>query len=120
MKNSQELIEIIKSNNLQECLFRLDCDYLIEYVYDTNGEEFETDEQVFDYLKTLGLDNFEQVYYVSNTDEMYTVIHFKDDNVYLKLVGEYDSYGQMEHDFNCGMYQVFPKEVKVVEYFKQY
>lgn len=93
---AEEIIKIIQDNQLQESLFDQDVDDvgLIE----------------------LGLPTFEQVEWVCNSDEMYCVIHFKDDNIYLKLTGEYDSYGECEHDYNNGIKEVFPKEVTITKY----
>ena len=50
---------------------------------------------------------------------MYCIVHFKDDNIYVKLKGEYDSYGNYNHDYyNDINYitEVKPKKVEVVIY----
>ena len=116
MKSAEELIKIIKENIFQKGLFNLDD--IGEYLYneETDDEGFDTNELALEYLAKFGLANLKSMEYVSNTDEMYCVIHFTDDNVYLKLTGEYDSYGQYEHDYNGEIYQVFPKEVFVTQY----
>lgn len=114
MKTAKELIKIIIKNNLQKGLFNVD--YIVEYLENLDGEYFDTSDECLDYLKSLGLDNFEQLMCVSNTDEMYSIIHFKNDDIYLKLIGEYDSYGEFDHDYERDIIQVFPKQVTITQY----
>ena len=115
MKIADELIDIIKSNYLEKVFFNLDD--ISEYLVNDDDEYiFETDDECYEYLSKLGLENFEQLEYVSNTDEMYCIIHFKNENIYLKLIGKYDSYGQYKHDYECGIKEVFPKQVLETKY----
>ena len=41
---------------------------------------------------------------------MYTIIHFIEDDIYVKLIGTYDSYGNGEHYYHDDIKQVYPKE----------
>ena len=94
MKTSSELIKIIKDNDLQHSLF--EC-----YVGSTE-DEFPTD--------------YEQVDYVCNSDEMYCVIHFVEENIYIRLEGEYDSYGGGDHWYKGAIKEVFPKQITITVY----
>lgn len=93
---AEEIIKIIQDNQLQESLFN-----------ESNSKE---------YLAELGLPSFEQLDYVCNSDEMYCIIHFKDEDIYLKFTGEYDSYGGGDHYYNDEIKQVFPKQVTITQY----
>ena len=103
----KEISEIIKKYDLFEYLFSQD-EYLLEDKFDENELNGLTEKE---FLKSLNFDNYEQVDYVCNTDEMYTVIYFKDFDIYIKLTGEYDSYGQYEHEYDDEINQVFPKQI---------
>lgn len=94
MKTSEELIQIIKENDLQCDLFNC---------YDVS--------KFVDFPK-----DYEQVDYVCNSDEMYCVIHFTEEDIYLKLTGEYDSYGQCDHDYDNGIKEVKPKQQLITVY----
>jgi hypothetical protein len=105
----EQISEIIKKYDLFQYLFNQDEDeYLLEDKFEENelngltGKEF---------LKSLNFDNYEQVDYVCNTDEMFTIIYFKDSDIYIKLTGEYDSYGQYNHEYDDEIEQVFPKQI---------
>lgn len=106
--NSQDLIFAIKTNNLEKLLFNLD--YIVEECNSLNLD-FTSEEECYQYLASLGLVSFESVDWVCNSDEMYCVIHFKSDNIYLKIIGEYDSYGANNHWYNKQIEQVFPKQI---------
>lgn len=93
---AEEIIKIIQDNQLQESLFDEDADDI--------G------------LSELGLPNYEQVEFVCNSDEMYCIIYFKDDDIYIKITGTYDSYGDGEHDYDDSVTQVFPKQVTITKY----
>ena len=94
MRTSEELIQIIKENDLHHALF----------------ECYEASETV-DFPK-----DYEQVEYICNSDEMYCVIHFKEENIYLQLDGEYDSYGGGDHWYKGNIKEVFPKQVTITVY----
>lgn len=109
MKTAQELIDIIKENNLQKDLFHTDT---------MDESEFEDEEGNYidgvthkENLKSIGIENFEYVAGREDTSEFWAVIHFKNENVYLKFTGWYDSYGQYDHDYHDEVTEVFPKEV---------
>ena len=95
---SQEIIKYIQKNKLQEYLF----------------EEVNNSGETISKHSILGI--VEQKTWVANTDEMNTVIHFKDHNVYIKLEGWYDSYGQGEHQYTDAIYEVFPKTIETIIY----
>lgn len=114
MKSAKELIEIISDNHFETALFHFES--ICCYLNDSNDDEFETNELALTYLEAYGLKNFKELEYVSNTDMMYCIIYFTDDDVYLKLTGEYDSYGQGDHTYDDAIQQVFPKEVMITQY----
>lgn len=109
--NSTELIKKIKDNDLQKLLFHLDC--ADDYLEDT---EFESEDELYKKFEELELGEMEEMESVCNSDEMYCVINFKDHGIYLKLSGEYDSYGQYEHDYDCGIVEVKPETKTVTVY----
>jgi len=96
---AEEIKKIIEENNLQRGLM-----------------DYENTEETAEKLESLGVVNFEEVDSVCNSDEMYTIIHFKNDNIFLKLKGEYDSYGECQHDYDCGIEEVFPKTIQQTIY----
>ena len=102
----QSIIKIIQDNKLQKPLFNGDYE----------EEQFEEIDDIDKYLNDLGLKNFENIDHVCNSDELYLIIHFKDDDIYLKISGEYDSYGNGDHYFNDSVKQVFPKQVTITKY----
>ena len=100
---AQELIEEIKKNKHQEAIFQV-------AVYDED-------------LEDIGIEGvypeFEEVDSRTDSSEFWCVVRFKQENqadIYLKFHGEYDSYGQGEHEYHSGVTQVFPKEVTTIEY----
>ena len=106
-----ELIKLITDNNLQEIF----CEFGMNYY--TFIHFFEYERKVdFETFERLKLDNVESVDSCCNSDELYTVVYFKDYNIYLKFTGEYDSYGSGEHNYNGEIREVFPKEVTVIQY----
>ena len=109
--NSQELIEVIQSNNLEKVFFNLDDIVNSMSNFESGSYLLDSEESCYKYITSLGLNNFEVVDWECNTDNMYCVINFKEDNVYLKLIGEYDSYGQFEHDYEKGIVEVLPKQI---------
>ena len=118
---ANELIKIIKDNNLQEFLFTNEIDDVYEQFLDiTELEDDEVDN--YDLLVEAVLDkigfpkNYKQVDYTCNSDEMFCVIHFTEEDIYLKLTGEYDSYGQCEHDYDNGIQEVKPKQKLITVY----
>ncbi len=96
---AQELIDIIKENDLQEQI-------LDDGIWSNNCEE----------LSKIIPEEHELLDAVCNSDEMYCVVWFKESNVFLKLTGEYDSYGDGNHDYDEEVTQVFPKEITKIIY----
>ncbi len=107
---SLELIKNIKNNDLQKIFFHLN--EKKEYL----SKKFTTAEEGEEKLKELGFGEMEQKSSVCNSDEMNVVIHFKDHNIYLMLTGEYDSYGEYNHDYDNGIKEVFPKTQTLTVY----
>lgn len=105
MKTAQELIEIIVQNDLMKPLFGDDFDD-----FDIEDEEGEYIDDPREYVKNLGLGEIEYKDSREDTSEFWTVIYLKDHDIYLRIDGVYDSYGQYEHEYN-NVTQVFPKEV---------
>lgn len=94
-KTAGEIIKIIKDNDLQEQIFN----------YEDYSEEI-----------TEELGEFEIKESICNSDEMYIIIYFIKPNIYLKLTGEYDSYGGGEHYYYGSIREVKPKEVQKIIY----
>ena len=121
MQQTSELIKIIEENDLQEFLFTEEIDDVYEQFLEI--AEMEEDGSidgellVETVLDKIGFPKkYSQVDYVCNSDEMYCVIHFTEEDIYLKLTGEYDSYGQCEHDYDCGIKEVKPKQKLITVY----
>lgn len=93
-----QLIEFIKNESLQENLF------------DEYNKKYLTHEQI----KFLG--TYEIVDSVCNSDEMYVVIKFKDHKCFIRIEGEYDSYGGGEHFYQGEITQVIPKQKTITIY----
>ena len=108
---AEELIKEIESRNLQEQFFDKD-----------NWERLEDELEPFDwdekkYLESIGLPTeYNEVAGRCDTSEFWTVIHFTNEDIYLRISGTYDSYGHGEHYYNKKVKQVFPKEVKQTIY----
>lgn len=99
MKTAAELIQYIKDENLEELFF---------------SEEDLNEELTAEQREFLG--KVELKDYTCNSDEMYSVIHLEDHNVFLKLEGEYDSYGGGEHDYYQGINEVKPEQQTITIY----
>jgi hypothetical protein len=104
MKKAQELIDIINKNDLLKPLFEDDF-----YDVELEDEEGNSIENVKEYIKTSVLGELEYKDSRHDTSEFWQVIYFKDHDIYLRIDGVYDSYGQYEHKYNS------VKEVKPVE-----
>jgi len=112
---AEEIIKIIEENKLHKILFALMDGF--EYVENPEtGEDFESKEQGLEYLGKGGLKNMETVASECNSDIMFAVIHFKDENIFIKIDGEYDSYGEGDHYYEGSVTQVFPKEITKTVY----
>ena len=123
MNRFKEIQDIIIKNELVKFFFEY-YNYDKEaylYIFNKEGDfEFEDTDQVLIYLeKFLNLSNFEVVESTCNSDTMYCVVYFKDDNIYVKLKGEYDSYGNYDHDYfndKNHIIEVKPKKIEVIIY----
>lgn len=121
---AKEIIKIIRDNNLQKLLCNIDDPYYcIDILEENDLIDEETYEKIENYeeylnkfLSNLKLTNFEDVESVCNSDDLYTIIHFKNDDIYIKITGTYDSYGNGEHDYDDSVTQVFPKQVTITKY----
>lgn len=111
----EEICQIIKDRNLYKYLFHEDDCYLTDENGNDDLDKNEI-EKVEQELATSNFTNYEQVDYVCNSDDMYCVIHFKTPDIYVKLTGEYDSYGGYDHEYNHEITQVFPKEITKIIY----
>jgi hypothetical protein len=113
VKTAEEIIKIIQDNYLQSQFFSKDnFGYFLDEL-----DEFETVEA---YLESLNLPTeYKIVAGRSDTSEFWSVIHFPVEDVYIKITGTYDSYGQYEHDYDDKVTQVFPKQVTQTVYDKQ-
>lgn len=96
-QTGEEIIKVIRDKGLQRVFFEL--------------------ETVEAYLESVGLPTeFKQVDGRCDTSEFWSVIHFPVQDVYVKITGTYDSYGQ--YDYNDKVTQVFPKQVTKTVYDK--
>lgn len=114
-QTAEEIIKIIQDKCLQQPFFNSDdFDYHLENL--DEEEEFETTEA---YLESVGLPtDYKKVDGRSDTSQFWSVIHFPVQDVYIKITGTYDSYGQYEHDYDSKVTQVFPKQVTQTVYAK--
>lgn len=115
MKTFEELKTIIEDHGLHHLL----CAYIheIDDINEYNGdyEIIDTeDKKVTEVFDELGIGKIKSVESECNSDELFNVVYFEDHNIYIKFIGEYDSYGSGDHYYDsCGgsPKQVFPKEV---------
>lgn len=93
-----EIVQVLEDNDVSFVEF-IDCDF--------DSEE-------------LGLGEVELVYQIKDIiGDCYNVIHFIDHDIYVRINFEVDSYNIHGYDSIDGYgYQVFPKEVKRLEYLK--
>lgn len=106
---AEQLINLIKDNDLLEPLFHGDLKWA-----ELDDEEGNPIENVEEYFKNL----FGELEYKDgrcDTSEFWQVIYFKDCDIYLEISGEYDSYGQGEHQY-YGITEVRPKEITKTVY----
>ena len=117
VQTAEEIIKIIQDKGLQQAFFEPEYfDDQLEYLLDEE-EEFETVEA---YLESVGLPTeFKKVDGRFDTSEFWSVIHFPVEDVYVKITGTYDSYGNYEHYYDSKVTQVFPKQVTQTVYDKQ-
>lgn len=113
-----EIIETIQKENLLEFFFELDGEFFEKY--DRYLDEDETDlinteEKEEKYLKKLGLQNYEDKGGRCDTSQFWNVVYFPDYDVYIKISGWYDSYGNYEHGYNK-IEEVKPKQVTTTIY----
>lgn len=92
----EEIVQILEDNDVSSEEF-------IDLCFDSEG---------------LGLGEVEIVYQIKDIiGECYNVIHFIEHDVYVRINFEVDSYNIHGYDSIDGYgYQVFPKEVKKIEY----
>lgn len=113
---AKQLINIIENLNIQEWVMNEWRDINLR---DDNDEiiPFTDDDHIFSYLKgKFEFEEFERIEQVCNSDEMYTVIYFKESDIYLKLIGEYDSYGNNDHNYTRGIIEVKPISKTIIAY----
>ena len=97
----EEIIKIIKEEDLLAFFFELESGYLVDYEHYTSEDEMiESQEQEDAYLKRLGLSNYVNKGGRYDTSEFWNVVYFPDYDVYVKISGWYDSYGQGEHEYS--------------------
>ena len=106
---AEHFIKIIKDNELLEFLFHVGNGWC---KLDYNEEEFKDPKE---YLSSLGLNDYKQIESREDTSEFWSIIHFKNEDIYLKINGEYDSYGQEEHYYHS-VTEVLPKEITTIIY----
>lgn len=108
--NGKDICKII----MDECLQKALCqdEEWAEYI-EYDEEKFKSPEE---YIESLNLRNFEFVDGVCNSDELYQIVYFKDQNVYIKITGTYDSYGEYDHEYDDEVIEVFPKQKTITYY----
>lgn len=116
---AEEIIKIIEEKGLQKEIFQLEEDYhIIDKAIDVsedNEEEIEF-EDTKSALEYLGLEDAVIVDSREDTSEFWAIAHFIESDVYIRITGEYDSYGQYEHHYNSKVREVRPKTVSTVIY----
>ncbi len=111
MITAEHIIKTIQDNDLQKPFFC--ADHWEEY--EDRLEDFNDDEKL--YLESLGMPTeYKEVDGRCDTSEFWTVVHFPVEDIYIKITGEYDSYGQYDHYYNEKVTQVFPKKVTTTVY----
>lgn len=99
-----DLIKVIIDNNLVRGFFERDFDYI------------DASQGMYEFLATLGIKNFEIVDERIDSSEFWAIIYFKDEDIYLKITGEYDSYGNGYHQYYSYITEVRPKVVEKIIY----
>jgi len=105
-----EIVEKINELGLLEVFFNED-NYNEKEIENEAGEMVENNQ---DYLETI----FGKVEWLDSredTSEFWSIVHFVDHNIYVKIEGEFDSYMQYEHSYDS-IKEVFPKQVTQTVY----
>ncbi len=116
---AEEIIKIIQDKDLQKGIFELNDDYHIidkagDIAADNDEErEFEDAKSALEYL---GLEDAVVVDSREDTSEFWSVVHFIESDVHIKITGWYDSYGQYEHEYHSKVIEVKPKIVQTIIY----
>ena len=106
MITAEHIIKTIQDKDLQKAFF---CSDNWEQ-YEDELDEFDGDEKL--YLESIGLPTeYKEVAGRSDTSEFWSVVHFPVEDIYIKITGTYDSYGQYDHYYDDKVTQVFPKQV---------
>jgi hypothetical protein len=106
--NSQYIFFDLDEGDLKGCI----SDFLKEEK-DENGDTEFTKEEL---ESVFNRDNIEYKDGREDTTEFWAVCYFKEQDIYIRLDGEYDSYGNYEHEYNRGITQVHPKEIMKTVY----
>jgi len=109
----KKLIEIIEENYLLEFFFECERGLLWEKEDEYDDEDkrgINSLEDEVKWLTNLGLNNFEDKGGRADTSQFWSIVYFKDYDVYLKISGTYDSYGEYEHEYDT-IKEVKPKQV---------
>lgn len=132
-KSFTEINEIVRRNlRLTEALFDFyvfendlsDLEYLIVEEDSDEDVEIEVTDTIFlieNYRTSLDtfpfrLDNVEYKDSQTNSDEFWLVLYFKEEDIYIKFYGSYDSYGNSNHSYYTSTSIVTPKEVTMTIY----
>lgn len=110
--NSQEIIKILVDNYPLESICEGDWTETIEKSPERDREDLPWQERQKLILTRLGLGEVEKVDEYGGEgqgEKYYSVHHFKDHNVYIKINGYYQSHYGVE--FNNPPYEVFPKQI---------
>ena len=117
MMTFEEIEDFIQTSGCQGRLFswdNYDLKLAIKNYFLEEGEDAEfTDGQIELVFNT---DNNIEVDCKQNTDEFWVVRYFKDQDIYIQLTGEYDSYGEGEHEYHREVKRVYPVEKIVTVY----
>lgn len=103
MITSETLIKFIQNERLQELFFDEDA-----------AEENFVTQLTPEQQQILGKITLKD--WVCNSDDMFSVIHLEDHNVFLMIKGEYDSYGGEQHDYMRGISEVKPEQKTITIY----
>lgn len=104
------IVDKIKELDLLEVFFNED-NYSYKEIENEQGETVENNKEYLEQIfgKVEWLDSRK------DTSEFWSIVHFVDHNVFVKIVGEFDSYMQYDHSYDS-VHEVFPKQVTQTVY----
>lgn len=118
---SKELIKIIEDENLKPFFISEDWYLLTEECvtdcgsYRTEEDLFESHEKAEKFLDEK-FGEFEHLDSREDTSEFWTIVYFKKHNIYIKFIGDFNSYDMVDHRYDTKPIEVFPKTITKIIY----